>query len=31
MAIAGMDEASWPTGEFAAALSVIGGWNPITA
>src|SRR5688572_14270001 len=31
MPIAGIAEASAPTGEVVAALSVIGGWNPITA
>jgi hypothetical protein len=29
--IAGIEEASFPTGEVAAGLSVIGGWKPITA
>jgi hypothetical protein len=29
--IAGIDEASAPTGEVTAALSDIGGWKPITA
>jgi hypothetical protein len=29
--IAGFDDASSPTGEVAAGLSVIGGWKPITA
>src|SRR6267143_2733397 len=31
MAIAGIAEASAPTGEVVAALSVMGGWKPITA
>jgi hypothetical protein len=31
MAIAGMAEASWPTGEVVAGSSLIGGWKPITA
>jgi hypothetical protein len=31
MAIAGIAEASEPTGEVVAALSVMGGWKPITA
>jgi hypothetical protein len=29
--IAGMAEASWPTGEVTASLSDIGGWKPMTA
>jgi hypothetical protein len=31
MAIAGIAEASWPTGEVTAAFSDIGGWKPMTA
>jgi hypothetical protein len=31
IAIAGLDDASSPTGEVTAALSLIGGWKPITA
>lgn len=31
MAIAGLDDASSPTGEVTAALSLAGGWKPITA
>jgi hypothetical protein len=31
MAMAGFEEASSPTGEVTAALSLMGGWKPITA
>jgi hypothetical protein len=31
MEMAGIAEASEPTGEVVAALSLIGGWKPITA
>jgi hypothetical protein len=31
MEIAGIADASWPTGEVVAALSLMGGWKPMTA